>query len=111
MQKRGRIISMGWNGTRAGECNECEDETGGTLPGVVHAEENLLRKLITSNETSTGAELFITLCPCIRCAEKIVDAGITKVYFVEMYRSEEGIEYLRKHNIEVTQLSGNLFNK
>jgi len=42
----GRIISMGWNGTRAGENNCCEDEDGMTLPGVAHAEENCLKKLI-----------------------------------------------------------------
>jgi len=101
----GRIISMGWNGTRAGEDNNCEDTNGLTLPGVAHAEENCLKKLITCNDTSAGASMYITTCPCIRCAEKLVDAKITDVYYAEVYRNTEGIEYLEKNGIKVIKVT------
>jgi dCMP deaminase len=34
----GRVISTGYNGTLPGHDNCCEDETGATKPGVIHAE-------------------------------------------------------------------------
>ncbi len=72
--RNGRIISMGWNGTRAGENNTCEDLNGATLQGVAHAEENCLKKLMTSSDTSEGGIMYVTTLPCLRCAEKLVDA-------------------------------------
>ena len=42
--KDNRIISVGYNGTVAGEDNACEDENGNTKPSVIHAELNLIAK-------------------------------------------------------------------
>ena len=100
----GRILSMGWNGTRAGESNNCEDEHNTTLPGVAHAEENCLKKLITSNDNSIDTTMYITAPPCLRCAEKIVDAKISSVYYAEKYGNDDGIDYLNKHNISIQML-------
>lgn len=102
--RTGRIISMGWNGTRAGENNICEDLDGITLQGVAHAEENCLKKLIISNDTSENSTMYVTTLPCVRCAEKIVDAKITTVYYAEIYRNTDGLEYLKTRGIEVHEV-------
>lgn len=97
-------IAIGWNGTPSGEDNNCE-ENGVTKPNVAHAEDNALRKLQRSHESSIGATVFITLAPCIRCAEKLKDAKIAKVYYASLYRGTEGLEYLAKHKIQTEQLT------
>lgn len=98
-------IAIGYNGTPPGEENVCEDENGLTKPNVVHAEENALRKLTRSHESSVGAEVFITAAPCIRCAEKLHDARVKKVYYAEIYGGHvEGLQFLEARGIETELL-------
>ena len=98
-------IAIGYNGTPSGEENVCEDEEGLTKPNVIHAEDNALRKLTRSNESSIGSVVFITAAPCQRCAEKLVDARVSKVYYGEIYGGHTaGLAYLKKHNIETELL-------
>lgn len=98
------IISIGFNGTPSGEENQCEDENGDSRPDVIHAEDNSLRKLTRRNESADGADMFITDAPCYQCATRIVDAGIKKVYYNRVYRLEDGLRYLEKHNVEIEQV-------
>ena len=105
--KDGNIISHGFNGTPSGEENICEDETGYSKPNVIHAEDNALRKLVRSHESSEGATVFCTAAPCQRCAEKLTDARVSKVYYAELYRggsSSLGLDHLHKHGVETELL-------
>lgn len=54
-----------------------------------------------------GADLFVTLAPCLECAKLIHQTKIKRVFFKEHYRSDEGIEFLKKSNIEVIEYKGN----
>jgi dCMP deaminase len=108
--KDDRIISIGYNGMPAGWSNECEDvvelhEDGGkvleTKVEVIHAEANAIAKLAKSPESGEGSMMFLTHAPCIHCAKQIYTAGINKVYFNRHYRSTEGIDFLKKCQIEV----------
>jgi len=103
--KNDNIIAIGYNGTPQGDANACEDESGCTKPTVIHAEDNALRKLTRGTASANGATLFVTTCPCILCAPRIVDAGITKVYYSEVYRSTEGIEYLENRGVTVERIT------
>ena len=76
-----------------------------TKPEVLHAESNALMKVARSTESSEGATLFCTHAPCIDCAKLIYQAGIETVYYKEAYRSEEGLNFLRKSGINVHQYS------
>lgn len=98
------IISDGYNGTPSGFENTCEDETGHSKPYVLHAEANAITKVARSNNSSEGATLYITASPCIECAKLIIQAGITRVVFDELYRISDGIDLLKQAGIEVQQI-------
>lgn len=102
--KEKMIISDGYNGTPSGFENVCEDENNMTKPYVLHAEANAITKVAKSNNSSDGATLYVTSSPCIECSKLIIQAGIKRVVFTENYRVEDGINLLRKANIEVTQV-------
>lgn len=95
------IISDGYNGTPSGFENFCEDEEGHTKPYVLHAEANAITKVAKSNNSSEGSTLYVTASPCIECAKLIIQAGIKRVVYSELYRYCDGIELLEKAGIEV----------
>ena len=112
--KDDRIISIGYNGMPAGWENDCEDivqysdDTTSlkTKPEVLHAETNAISKLAKSTESGEGAAMFITHSPCLDCAKLIYQSGISSVYYRNNYRSEEGIEFLKKSSVTVEKLDG-----
>lgn len=99
------IISDGYNGTPAGFENVCEDSDGMTKPYVLHAEANAITKVARSNNSSEGSTLYITASPCMECAKLIIQSGIKRVVFNELYRIHDGIDLLRRANIECVHIS------
>ncbi len=102
--KEKMIISDGYNGTPSGFENLCEDKDFNTKPYVLHAEANAITKVAKSNNSSDGATLYITSSPCMECAKLIIQSGIRRVVFCDKYRIEDGIDLLKKANIEVVSL-------
>ncbi|MDR2652738.1 MAG: dCMP deaminase family protein [Prevotellaceae bacterium] len=102
--KDNMIISDGFNGTPSGFENICEDENGDTKPYVLHAEANAITKVARSNNSSDGSTLYITSSPCVECAKLIIQAGIKRVVFSDNYRISDGIELLKRANIEIVQI-------
>lgn len=98
------IISDGYNGTPSGFPNICEDDNNQTRPYVLHAEANAITKIARSNNSSNGATLYVTAAPCIECAKLIIQSGIKRVVYSENYRLNDGIELLKKANIEIVFL-------
>lgn len=98
------IISDGYNGTPSGFENVCEDEEGKTKPYVLHAEANAITKVAKSSNSSDGATLYVTASPCIECAKLIIQAGIKRVVYSEPYRLDDGLQLLRRANIEIVHL-------
>ena len=98
------IISDGYNGTPSGFENVCEDDSGVTKPYVLHAEANAITKIARSGNNSEGATLYVTDSPCIECAKLIIQAGIRRVIYARDYRLTDGIDLLRRANIEVKHL-------
>ena len=96
------IISDGYNGTPSGFENICEDdETQKTKPYVLHAEANAITKVARTSNSSEGATLYITTSPCIECSKLIIQAGIKRVVFDELYTHYEGLDLLKRVGIEV----------
>lgn len=98
--KNQMIISDGYNGTPSGFDNVCESEEGVTYPYVLHAEANAITKVARSNNSSAGATLYVTASPCMECAKLIIQAGITRVVFSEMYRITDGLDLLQSAGVE-----------
>jgi dCMP deaminase len=98
------IISDGYNGTPSGFDNNCEDENDTTYPYVLHAEANAITKVAQSNNSSQGATLYITDSPCMECAKLIIQSGIKRVVFSNLYRNKEGLYLLEKAGVEIEQI-------
>lgn len=99
------IISDGYNGTPSGFENCCEDEEGKTHWYVLHAEANAILKLAASTQSAKGATLYLTLSPCKECSKLILQAGITRLVYINEYSDDDGIAFLRNHHIEIEQIS------
>ncbi len=102
--KEKMIISDGYNGTPAGFENVCETPDGVTFPYVLHAEANAITKVARSNNSSEGSTLYVTASPCVECSKLIIQAGIKRVVFSEMYRISDGLDLLRQAGIEVVHI-------
>lgn len=102
--KDSMIISDGFNGTPSGFENVCEDESGVTKPYVLHAEANAITKVSRSNNSSDGATLYITASPCVECSKLIIQAGIRRVVFNEIYRITDGLDLLKRAGVECVHI-------
>ena len=108
------IMAVGWNGTASGQPNCCEHEEvlpgdrlgiGKTLPTVIHAEMNALKKLLIAGMSPVGGILFSTLSPCINCAVQLVDIGLYGVVYESTYKDIEGLQLLENAGISVSRVS------
>lgn len=102
--KEKMIISDGYNGTPSGFENNCEDENYKTRAYVLHAEANAITKVAKSNNSSEGATLYVTTSPCIECSKLIIQAGIKRVVFSDLYTKNEGLKLLERAGIEIEYL-------
>lgn len=102
--KNKMIISDGYNGTPQGFENICEDKNNNTKAYVLHAEANAITKVAKSNNSSEGATLYVTTSPCIECSKLIIQAGIKRVVFCDKYRITEGLDLLKRANIEIVHI-------
>lgn len=98
--KDGNILAFGWNGMPSGFDNCCEKD-GETKDEVIHAEINLFAKLAASTGNSRDATLYLTLSPCYGCCKLIIQSGIKRVVYSEVYRIAEPIEFLKDAGVEV----------
>ena len=104
------VTLTGYNGTPAGLSNECEtDEWNGhdqgtvlvTKPEVIHAELNCILKAAREGVSCIGATMYVTLSPCTPCAAMMIQAGVKRLVYKEMYRDQGGINLLRDAAIDV----------
>lgn len=109
--KNKMIISDGYNGTPSGFENVCEDDDNVTKPYVLHAEANAITKIARSGNSSEGATMYVTASPCIECAKLIIQSGIRRVVYAEKYRLEDGLNLLKRANVEVVFLDVNSLNE
>ncbi|MDX2359373.1 MAG: dCMP deaminase family protein [Crocinitomicaceae bacterium] len=100
----GMIISDGFNGTPSGFDNCCENDTGETLWYVLHAEANAILKVAKSTHNCQGATLYLTLSPCKDCSKLVVQSGIKRIVFINAYKDQSGVEFLKDAEIEIVQI-------
>lgn len=108
LAREGRIVANGYNGTVSGVDNICEykEHTNEgfklkTSSFVIHAEQNLLAFCAKEGIATKGLTMYTTLSPCTNCAKYIVQAGIVRVVYLNRYKDDSGIDFLRKCGVEV----------
>ncbi len=115
--KDNRIISMGWNGVLSGEIHCCDklkdipkDELKEfhrqwSLDNELHAELNAIAFAAKQGISTEGADIYVSLPPCVRCAHLIIASGIKNVYYNRLHKSsEKGIEKLLIGNVNIEQI-------
>jgi len=111
-----RVISTGYNGTprnfrncNEGGCPRCNRGEGGGV-GLstclcLHAEENALLEA-GRDRIREGATLYCDTCPCLTCAVKITQVGISEVVYSQSYNMDhESARILKAAGISLRQFS------
>ena len=88
--------------TKPIKCTACEGQ--GKLKifnktnhgNTFHAEANLLMFCAKKGISTEGADMYVTLSPCIGCANLILQAGIKRLFYKECYRDTSGLDKLKK---------------
>ncbi|KAF8987287.1 Deoxycytidine monophosphate (dCMP) deaminase [Haplosporangium bisporale] len=94
-----RVIATGYNGTpknltncNDGGCNRCNAATpcGKGLDRCLcmHAEENALLEA-GRERVGQGSIIYCNTCPCLGCAIKIVQVGVSEVVYSESYGMDD----------------------
>lgn len=111
-----RIMATGYNGTphnitdcSQGGCLRCQKRHSGELKSgeneesciCIHAEQNAIIQAAYLGISTRGATLYSTANPCSSCAKMIVNAGIVRLICKMDHHDLEGIELLKKANIQV----------
>ncbi len=86
-----QVIASGYNGSPRGlpHCDEvgCELDSDRHCTRVIHAEENVVLQCATNGVSSRGCVLYVTHSPCVKCAARIIQAGIVAVIYDRAYKN------------------------
>lgn len=89
-----KVLSMGYNGFPKSIGRPNDELYSWKKPAkhlyVVHAEENCILNGITKNYE--GCTIYSTLFPCNKCAQSIIQVGISKVVFYD-YKNMDSTIY------------------
>lgn len=101
------ILSTGYNGSIRG-LPHC-DEIGhlivdGHCIRTMHAESNSIAQAARNGTNCKNSEIYTTSSPCWVCFKLLVNAGITKIYYNELYRDNIIFEYATTANIELIKV-------
>lgn len=96
-----KLSFPGYQGVIATGCNfsptgACECSHGLTLDETVHAEISAINLAKSLNLSIDGAYLFVTRCPCVKCAVQIYRSGIKAVYFLDTDHNQDGATILSR---------------
>ena len=103
-----RILASGYNGQpyHLDNCCEYVNDNGEltTKETVVHAEMNAILFCAKYGISTDKADLYVTMCPCQKCAGAIIQAGIKKVFYLDEYRDMTAIQTLEAAGIEIERI-------
>ena len=97
-----RVIAIGYNGVLPGMPPELGSDENG-ISHTVHAEANVIAFCAKFGIPTMNCSMYVTLQPCEKCAELIVQSGVKEVIYLEDYRCDIGIKLLENNNIKVSK--------
>ena len=68
---------------------------------TLHAEQNIITYCAKNGIPMKDTILYVTLSPCKTCSKLIIQSGIKKVIFKELYRDRSGVDFLIENGVEV----------
>jgi dCMP deaminase len=113
--KNKQILATGYNGVPRGieHCDErgcLRDELGipsgerQELCRGLHAEQNAIIQAAYHGVAVNGAEMFVTLQPCVTCAKTLINAGIVAVYFRGEYPDELSVQLFEEAGTRLVRM-------
>lgn len=113
--KNRQILATGYNGVPRGiaHCEErgcLRDELGipsgerQELCRGLHAEQNAIIQAAYHGIAVAGAEMFVTLQPCVNCAKTLINAGIVAVHFRGSYPDELSMELFEEAGTKLVRV-------
>lgn len=109
VNNRNQIIASGYNGAPVGfkHCNDvgCDLDKDGHCLRSIHAEENAILQCAVNGVSSLGTRIYVTHSPCLRCAMRIIQAGIVAVFYDHPYKNtSEVVDMLRSVGIPMSEV-------
>lgn len=108
-----RIIATGYNGSVSGETHCIDDGCkirDSHCIRTIHAEQNALLQCAKFGVATEGATIYVTHFPCLYCTKSLIQAGISKVVYLNDYRNDDyAIDLLIKTHVQVYKLHDNGF--
>lgn len=103
-----RIVATGFNGppSKALHCSDEVCDINRSCSRAVHAEVNAIAFAAKVGISTEGGTLYCSFSPCISCAKLIIQAGIGRVVFNEIY-DMDGINTLMESGITLTKMLPN----
>lgn len=100
------IIATGYSGSIRSRphCTDvgCDiDPVTGGCRRTVHAEMNALAQAARHGVSTDGAIAYLTLSPCEWCFKTLVNAGIARVVYLEVYRIPPNLDEARACDVEM----------
>jgi dCMP deaminase len=106
------VVLGGVNGTPTGLSNDCEtliktsvpehlNDMLVTKPEVIHSELNCILKAAREGVSCIGATMYVTLSPCVPCAAMMIQAGVKRLVYKDVYRDQGGTDLLQRAGVVV----------
>lgn len=119
MVKDKYVLATGYNGTPKGitHCSEtgCLREQLKVPSGQrhelcrgLHAEQNAIIQAASHGVNISNSTLYCTNSPCIICTKMLINAGISKVVYLDGYPDELSVDMLAEAGIEVSAFAGDV---
>ena len=94
--KNGCVIGIGYNGAPRNFTKNINWDTEEKYKYVIHAELNAIANAANNNVAINGADLYLTLSPCLDCIKMIAQFQIKSVYYLKKYKDFEEVDEFAK---------------
>lgn len=112
-----RVASCGYNGAPPGQADCLELGYCGKDEGLPcraegqHGESNAIINAARNGICTVGCVMYCVYSPCVVCCNMIKTAGITTLYYEEVYSGfPDGPEYLKTLGVEVINIKREVKN-
>lgn len=106
-----RILTTGFNGSPSGLAH-CDIEghlmVDGHCVRTIHAETNAIIQAALHGVSTKEASCYVTHFPCVICTKILINAGITRVVFLNDYRMDENaLAFFNRAEVELKRMERN----